>query len=91
VARHVNIRVTGKVQGVYYRATAKEVADGLGLTGFVRNESGGSVYIEAEGDSAGIEQLIVWCRHGPPRAVVSNVEVTDDTVRGFPGFEAKGF
>ena len=91
VVRHVKIHVTGKVQGVFYRATTKDVADTLGLKGFVRNEHDGSVYIDAEGKPETIEQLIDWCRQGPPRAVVDKVDVIDDAVRGFPNFEVKRF
>ena len=91
VERHVKIRVKGRVQGVFFRATTKDVADAMGLKGFVRNERDGSVYIEAEGRSEIIEQFIAWCRQGPPRAVVENVDVNDDTVRGFPNFVVKRF
>jgi len=48
--RHLNIRVSGKVQGVFFRASTKEQADQLGVKGFVRNEPNGDVYIEVEGD-----------------------------------------
>jgi acylphosphatase len=87
--RHVNIRVTGKVQGVFYRATAKDVADKLGVKGFVRNESDRTVYLEAEGEPGSIEKFIDWCKQGPPRAAVSNVEVTDGALRSFPNFEVR--
>jgi len=85
--RHVNIRVKGKVQGVFYRATARDVAETLQLKGFVRNEPDRTVYIEAEGEPGAIEQFIQWCRQGPPRAVVGDVEVTDGTVQSFSRFE----
>jgi acylphosphatase len=88
---HLNIAVNGKVQGVFFRATAKDVADSLGVKGFVRNEKNGSVYIEAEGEAADLDQYVAWCRQGPPRAVVNNVEVVDGTVVGFPSFEIRRF
>lgn len=87
--RHLSIKVYGKVQGVFYRATAKEVADSLGVKGFVRNQSDGSVYIEAEGTQAQLKQLVDWCSSGPPRAVVSNVEIADGTTVGFTAFEIR--
>ncbi len=87
--RHVNIMVTGSVQGVFFRATAKEMAGSLGLTGFVRNEKDGSVYIEAEGDQQELDRFVAWCRKGPPGAVVTNVEIVDDTVRDFSSFEIR--
>jgi acylphosphatase len=87
--RHVNIRVKGRVQGDFYRATARDVAESLQLKGFVRNEPDRTVYIEAEGEPDSVEQFIQWCRQGPPRAVVSDVEVTDGTVQSFSRFEIR--
>jgi acylphosphatase len=86
MVRHVNIRVVGRVQGVFFRATAKDVARSLGLCGFARNEPDGSVYIEAEGESERIDKFLAWCRLGPPRAAVSNVEITDGETRGYKEF-----
>lgn len=91
MGRHVNIKVSGRVQGVYFRATARDVANALGLKGFVRNERDDSVYIEAEGDSVRIDQFLDWCRQGPPQAVVDNVEVTDGAVKGYKEFEIRRF
>jgi acylphosphatase len=91
MTRHLNIAVSGKVQGVFFRATAKDMADSLGLRGFVSNQGDGSVYIEVEGDAAALDQYLSWCRQGPPRAVVSNVEVADGTVVGFTRFEIRRY
>jgi len=85
--RHLNIRVTGRVQGVFFRASTQEVADSLGLKGFVRNEKDQSVYIEVEGKQAELDLFVAWCRKGPSRAVVNNVEAVDGTVVGFSSFE----
>ncbi|NJM26572.1 MAG: acylphosphatase [Bacteroidia bacterium] len=63
---HFNIRVSGLVQGVFFRASTKERAVQHGLTGFVRNEADGAVYVEVEGDSDNVRSFIDWCRHGPP-------------------------
>jgi acylphosphatase len=84
--KHVSILVSGRVQGVYYRASAKEMALQLGLAGFVRNEPDGSVYIQAEGESVAIMQFIAWCRKGPPRAIVHDVQVEESTPGNFTGF-----
>ena len=70
-----HIIVTGRVQGVFYRATAEETAVGLGLTGWVRNCGDGSVEILAEGNRAALEKLIMWCHEGPPLAYVKHVTV----------------
>lgn len=75
-AKRVRLWITGVVQGVYYRATARERAEKLGLTGWVRNLEDGSVMLEAQGPVDGIEALIVWCWEGPSGARVHDVEVS---------------
>jgi acylphosphatase len=76
--RHVSIRVAGRVQGVFFRASTKQQADELGIKGFVRNEPDGCVYLEAEGQHEAIEHLIDWCRMGgPPRGKVEELEVQE--------------
>lgn len=75
--RSVSITVRGRVQGVWFRASTKNEAVRLGLTGTVRNQPDGSVYIEAQGPSHQIESLIVWCHKGPELARVDEVEVVD--------------
>lgn len=83
-----HIIVTGRVQGVFYRATAEETALGLGLTGWVRNCGDGSVEIQAEGNRAALEELIKWCHEGPPLAHVINVSVDWQPATGqFSTFE----
>jgi acylphosphatase len=69
------MRVSGLVQGVCYRAETAERAGELGLTGWVRNCADGTVELEAEGPEDRIEQLIAWCRRGPPAARVTDVAV----------------
>ncbi len=83
---HYQIRVRGKVQGVFFRASTRDVALGLNLRGFVRNEPDGSVYIEAEGPESALQQLLAWCRQGPPRARVTAVTHTVAPVRGLDIF-----
>jgi acylphosphatase len=63
--KHFNIHVSGKVQGVFFRASAKEQADKTNIKGFVRNEPSGDVYIEAEGDDNELKSFLQWCKHGP--------------------------
>lgn len=67
------IIVTGHVQGVFFRAEAKEHADDLGLTGWVRNRENGSVEIHVEGTSDAVDQLEAWCKKGPAGARVENI------------------
>lgn len=87
--KHLNIRVTGLVQGVFYRATASLKASQLGITGFVRNERDGSVYIEAEGHADKLAIFAMWCQQGPTGARVEKVETEEGTVKGFERFETK--
>lgn len=89
--KHYNITVSGKVQGVFFRASTKEKALELGLTGFVKNQADGSVYIEAEGASKQLDVLIDWCKIGPTHARVENVHYLPGEVIGFKSFEIKYF
>ena len=67
--------ISGKVQGVFYRANAREKAMALGLTGYVRNLPDGSVELDAEGEEESLHSLLYWCQHGPPGARVDKVDV----------------
>lgn len=69
------ILVTGRVQGVFYRASALEEAQRLGLTGWVRNLPDGGVEAVAEGPREAVEGFVAWCREGPPAARVDDVRV----------------
>jgi acylphosphatase len=83
------IKVSGKVQGVFYRASAKDQADALGILGFVRNEPDGSVYIEAEAEEAVMSRFIAWCRQGPRMAQVARCDVSEKEKIGFKHFEIR--
>lgn len=67
-------RVTGRVQGVFYRASTQEQAEKLNLTGYARNLSDGSVEVLACGDAQAVETLCDWLWQGPLHARVDNVE-----------------
>lgn len=75
--RRVRAIITGRVQGVSYRATAGEEARRLGVVGWVRNRPDGAVEIEAEGPADAITALLVWCEQGPPAARVARVAVEE--------------
>lgn len=83
---HIDIRVTGKVQGVTFRETTKYVADQAGIKGFVRNEPDGSVYIEAEAAQWELDSFIEWCNEGPDRAKVENCTITENVLKNFKDF-----
>jgi acylphosphatase len=82
----IAIRVSGKVQGVFFRASAKQRADELGLKGFVRNEPDETVYVEASGNDETLNEFIRWCRRGPELARVDDCQVTEITTRSFEDF-----
>ncbi len=84
--KHLKIKVFGKVQGVYYRATAVEKAKQYGIRGFVRNELDGSVYIEAEGDEVNLHLYVEWCRTGSALAVVEKLEVEEGELKPYKSF-----
>ena len=74
--KRARLRITGLVQGVYYRASACEQAQRLGLTGWVRNTGDDAVLLEAQGAPERLDALAAWCRTGPPAARVHDVEVS---------------
>ncbi len=82
----VTIRVSGRVQGVFFRASTKAEADRLGINGIVRNEREGSVYIEAEGGEEALGKFIAWCRRGPTHAYVLSFDLKEAPSKGYVGF-----
>lgn len=84
---HKEIVVIGKVQGVYFRATAKSVADKMGIRGAVKNLPDGNVWIAAEGSPEAVEEYIDWCKYGPSGAKVIDLKITDKPLQNFKDFE----
>ncbi len=80
--RRARAIVTGRVQGVSFRASTATEAKRLGLAGWVRNLVDGSVEVEAEGATAVVAALLTWCEHGPPDARVARVAVEELPVTG---------
>ena len=70
----VRVRISGRVQGVFFRAEARSRAESLGLAGWVRNAADGSVEAAFEGDEARVRSMVDWCRRGPSGARVDGVE-----------------
>ena len=70
-----SILVSGRVQGVFFRASAQAEAQRLGLSGWVQNLPDGRVEAVAEGDREQVASFVDWCQHGPPNAEVEDVRV----------------
>ena len=85
--KHLNITIKGKVQGVFYRASTKAVADQLGVKGNIKNEPNGDVTIEAEGDAMSLEMFLEWCHEGPQGAEVNLVETNEGELKNYRNFD----
>jgi acylphosphatase len=88
--RRVRAIVSGRVQGVAFRASTVDEARAHGLTGWVRNLSDGTVELEAQGSEARVASLLAWCAHGPPAACVTGVAVEErDAIPDEHGFSQR--
>lgn len=83
---HRRIRVTGRVQGVWYRKSASEEALRSDLAGTVKNLPDGSVLIHVQGPADQVDQFLHWCRKGPPKAEVANVDTEELPLVEYNGF-----
>jgi acylphosphatase len=70
----LHVLISGRVQGVFFRASTKSKAEELGLVGWVQNLSDGRVEAVFEGAEATVEKALTWCHQGPPGSLVNNVE-----------------
>ncbi|MCX7990851.1 MAG: acylphosphatase [Proteobacteria bacterium] len=73
--KRVKVIVEGKVQGVFFRQSTKEVAVSLGLSGYVKNLKDGNVEVVAEGEDESVEKLLQWLKKGPPLAKVVDLQL----------------
>ena len=87
IARHVT--VTGRVQGVFFRAWTREQAEQLGVTGWVRNCPDGRVDAHIEGEDEAVNQLIERLRRGPPAAQIADVRVWNVELCDFDDFDVR--
>jgi len=85
--KNVHIQIEGKVQHKGFRFTAMQMAYQCGIRGIVRNQKGGSLYIEAEGDDENLEKFISWCRKGPVWAKVEKIIVEDGEFKNYQSFD----
>ena len=83
----LHLWITGKVQGVFYRASAAEKAKSLKLNGWIKNTAHGAVEATVNGQDDDVQQFVAWCRRGPKNANVENVAVTQKPDDGLTGFE----
>ena len=83
------LRIHGRVKGVYYRASMVAEATRLGLHGWVRNRADGSVEALAQGGASAVQALVDWARRGPPQALVERVDVADAEPQTLPPFEQR--
>ncbi|MFS8083337.1 MAG: acylphosphatase [Ginsengibacter sp.] len=83
----IHLIISGKVQGVFFRASAKKKAKDLNLTGWVKNTLAGNVEIIASGESEVLEKYIKWCHNGPDNARVENVKINNREYYSFDTFE----
>ena len=82
----LHLLIEGKVQGVFYRASAKEKADEMKVTGWVKNTKAGNVEIVCQAGETELQQFLNWCKQGPSRAIVEHIEVTETSAAQFQDF-----
>ncbi len=83
------VRIAGRVQGVWFRESCRDRALAAGVTGWIRNLDDGRVEGVLEGPPSAVEEVVAWCRRGPPRARVDGVDVVDEEPVGEPGFRVR--
>lgn len=87
--KHINILISGELQEKGFRFAAMDKAYQLEIAGYVRRKRDGRIYIEAEGESAKVDEYVEWCRKGPLGCIVYNVQVEEAQLREFKGFDIK--
>ncbi len=87
----ISITISGRVQGVFFRHSTKETARRLNITGEVKNLPDGNVAIIATGTKEQLDQLIKWCKQGPPKANVTGIEIKNLSLQEFANFNIVRF
>lgn len=80
--QRMRVIVSGRVQGVFFRAYTRETAQSLKLTGWVRNLPDGKVEAVFEGEDNNVQAMLEWCRKGPPHAIVNHIEAAEESCTG---------
>jgi acylphosphatase len=86
VTRRVRVRISGRVQGVFFRAETRARAEALDVAGSVQNLPDGSVEAVFEGEPERVDSLVEWCRRGPAGAEVESVDVSAEEPTGERNF-----
>jgi len=89
ISVHKRVVVRGRVQGVFFRDTARRRAESAGVAGWIANRGDGAVEAVFEGEPWAVEQLVEFSRRGPSRAVVEDIEVIEEDPEGLTGFEVR--
>ncbi len=89
--KHYTIKISGRVQGVGFRYSARAIAMDNHISGFIRNEPDGSVYLEAEGKPEDLDNFLHWCYKGPGVGRIDKVVFFEAPLRDFDGFDIKHF
>lgn len=88
--KRVHLYISGRVQGVFFRDSTRQMAQAMGLTGYVMNLPDDRVEVVVEGREEQVDRLIQWCHIGPPGAIVTSVDIHDEPHKGeFRIFEVK--
>jgi acylphosphatase len=85
----VRVIVSGRVQGVWFRESCRREAEERGVAGWARNRADGTVEAVFEGQESAVAQVVAWCRIGPPRAVVTGVDVVEEPPEELVGFRVR--
>ena len=80
--KRVHVYISGRVQGVFFRAETERTARSLNLAGWVRNMEDGRVEALFEGEDKNVDQMLVWCHTGPPHARVDHVTMIEEPYTG---------
>jgi len=84
--KRAHVFISGRVQGVWFRAHTREKAEELGLSGWVRNLHDGRVEAVFEGEDKEVDEMVKWCHRGPPLSRVEKVDVEYEPPKGEKGF-----
>ncbi|MBU1032478.1 MAG: acylphosphatase [Patescibacteria group bacterium] len=87
--KHLILKLHGRVQDVFFRESAKQKADELGLVGSVSNDADDTVLIQAQGEERALQKFTAWCKQGPEHAQVTDVDVREGEMRNYSGFKVE--